>query len=110
MEGEWPEGFEAGPTENPEDEDVDMDPDEDNPWPNASVISSWWDRNNQQFTEGVRYLAGKLITEDSCVNVLKTGYQRQRAAAALELAIIQPNQPLFEVRAPAVRQKKLLNC
>jgi uncharacterized protein (TIGR02270 family) len=110
MEGEWPEGFEVGPTENPENEDVDMDPDEDNPWPNVPVVSSWWDRNNQQFTEGVRYLAGKLITEDSCVNVLKTGYQRQRAAAALELAIIKPNQPLFEVRAPAVRQKKLLNC
>src|SRR6266487_150454 len=29
LEGEWPEGFEAGPTENPEDENVDMDSDED---------------------------------------------------------------------------------
>lgn len=31
LEGEWPEGFEAGPTENSEDEDVAMDPDEDLP-------------------------------------------------------------------------------
>jgi hypothetical protein len=29
LEGEWPEGFEAGPTENPENENVAMDPDED---------------------------------------------------------------------------------
>ena len=27
LEGEWPEGFEAGPTENPEDENVEMDSD-----------------------------------------------------------------------------------
>ena len=31
LEGEWPEGFTAGPTEDPEDEDVAMDPDEDLP-------------------------------------------------------------------------------
>jgi hypothetical protein len=29
LEGVWPEGFEAGPTENPENENVAMDPDED---------------------------------------------------------------------------------
>src|SRR5207237_4946666 len=33
LEAEWPEGFEAGPTEDPEDENVDMDPDENLPWP-----------------------------------------------------------------------------
>ena len=31
LEGEWPAGFEAGPTEDPEDENVAMDPDEDLP-------------------------------------------------------------------------------
>ena len=33
---------------------------------------------------------------------------RQRAAAALELAIRYPDQPLFNVKAPARRQKKRL--
>src|SRR5262249_40299589 len=33
LKGEKPEGFEAGPTDNPEDEDVAMDPDEHLPWP-----------------------------------------------------------------------------
>jgi hypothetical protein len=39
--------------------------------------------------------------------VLKTGRQRQRAAA-LELALLQPGRPLFEVRASGFRQQRLL--
>ena len=38
----------------------------------------------------------------------RIGRQRQRAAAALELAIRQPSQPLFEVRAPGFRQQTIL--
>ena len=53
MEGEWPEGFEAGPTENPEDEDVAMDSDEDLPWPEPSLIQAWWEKNKNNFR--VRY-------------------------------------------------------
>ncbi len=41
LEGEWPEGFEAGPTESAEDEDVEMDPDEDLPWPAPELIQNW---------------------------------------------------------------------
>ncbi|MCI5221664.1 MAG: TIGR02270 family protein, partial [Candidatus Electrothrix sp. AR4] len=39
LEGEWPEGFTAGPTDDPEDEDVDLDPDEDLPWPEPALIA-----------------------------------------------------------------------
>jgi hypothetical protein len=38
LEGKWPEGFEAGPTENAEDEDVEMDPGEDLAWPEPELI------------------------------------------------------------------------
>jgi hypothetical protein len=41
-------------------------------------------------------------------DVLRNGMQRQRAAAALELAMWQPSQPLFEVRAPGFRQQQRL--
>jgi uncharacterized protein (TIGR02270 family) len=41
LDGEWPEGFEAGPTEEPEDEDVEMDTDEDLPWPEPGLIQKW---------------------------------------------------------------------
>ena len=43
------------------------------------------------------------------MEVLKTGRQRQRAAAALELAILQPGKPLFNVRAPGFRQQQWLS-
>ena len=108
LEGKWPEGFEAGPTENPEDEDVEMDPDEDLPWPNPELIQKWWTQNKGRFSGGTRYLLGKPISEEQCQHVLRNGYQRQRAAVALELAMMNPGQPLFEVRAPGFRQKKLL--
>jgi uncharacterized protein (TIGR02270 family) len=108
LEGEWPEGFEAGPTEEPEDEDVEMDPDEDLPWPEPELIHEWWGKNKNNFQNGTRYLCGKPISEQQCQHVLRYGYQRQRAAAAIELAIMNPGQPLFEVRAPGFRQQKLL--
>jgi uncharacterized protein (TIGR02270 family) len=89
LEGEWPEGFEAGPTESPEDENVEMDTDEDLPWPNPKLILGWWSKNNGQFKNGNRYLMGRPIT-------------------TIELAMLKPGQPLFEVRAPGFRQKQIL--
>ena len=108
LEGERPEGFEAGPTEDPEDKDVALDPDEDLPWPDPKKIQSWWDANKGRFQVGVRYLAGKLITVQHCQDVLVSGYQRQRIAAALELSLIEPGRVLFEVRAPGWWQQRLL--
>ena len=108
LDGECPEGFEAGPTENPEDEEVAMGPDEDLPWPAPQLVADWWSRNQAGFRSGSRYLAGKPITADNLRQVLRTGLQRQRAAAVIELALLNPGQPLFEVRAPGYRQQKLL--
>ncbi len=108
LEGDWPEGFEAGPTEDPEDEEIELDPDEDLPWPNPALFSDWWKANKSNFKDGTRYLVGKPITEEQCQHVLRYGYQRQRAAAALELAIMNPTVPLFNVCAPGFRQKQML--
>ncbi|MCD4762527.1 MAG: TIGR02270 family protein [Desulfobacterales bacterium] len=108
LEGEWPEGFEAGPTEEPEDEDVEMDTDEDLPWPEPKLIAEWWAKNKAAFRNGTRYLLGQPLSPEHLHKVLRIGFQRQRAAAALELAILQPGQPLFEVRAPGFRQKQIL--
>jgi uncharacterized protein (TIGR02270 family) len=108
LEGEWPEGFEAGPTEDPEDENVAMDPDENLPWPKPEAIHTWWRNHQGQFRPGTRYLLGKPMSPDWLRDVLRNGRQRQRAAAALELALQQPGQPLFESRAPGFRQQQLL--
>ena len=108
LERDWPEDFEAGPTENPEDEDVSMDADEDLPWPDQQLVGGWWKSNSSGFSAGTRHLLGKPITPESLHEALTSGRQRQRAAAALELSLLQPGRPLFDVRAPGFRQTCLL--
>lgn len=108
LETDAPEDFQAGPTENPEDEDVEMDPDEDLPWPDPELIGAWWHDNQKTFQNGNRYLLGNTISSENCMHVLINGFQRQRAAAAMELALLHPGRPLFEVRAPGFRQQRLL--
>jgi uncharacterized protein (TIGR02270 family) len=104
LDTDKPEGFEAGPTENPEDENVEMDADEDLPWPNTQLIEKWWFTHRIKFTNGSRYLLGKPMAIDSLKEALKTGRQRQRRAAAIELAMRQPGTPLFNTSAPGFRQ------
>jgi len=108
LEGERPEGFEAGPTENPEDEDVAMDSDEDLPWPEPELLQKWWNNKKGSFKTGARYLLGKPISQETLRDALNNGFQRQRIAAAFELAMRNPGSTLFECRAPGLRQKKLL--
>ena len=109
LESDWPEGFSAGPTEDPDDEIVTMDPDENLPWPNRAAVADWWVKHRDDFKAGTRYLLGRPLDDEPWLEeVLSTGYQRQRAAAALELAIRHPQKPLFNVRAPARRQQRLL--
>jgi uncharacterized protein (TIGR02270 family) len=108
MDTDQPDGFESGPTESPKDETVDMDPDEELVWPDQLKISDWWSRHQNRFNNGGRYLNGAQITREQCLTVLKNGYQRQRRAAAMELAIFEQQQPLFNTSATAKRQSQLL--
>ena len=108
LDGERIEAAETGPTEDPADEQVAMDRDLNLPWPDPVLIKKWWEARKGGYAKDTRYLLGKPITRESLREALKTGYQRQRAAAALELAILNPGKPLFEVRAPGFVQQKLL--
>lgn len=106
--GAKPGDFEAGPTDDPQDENVAMDPDENLPWPSGGKTEAWWAANRGAFPSGVRHLLGSPITEESLRAALRAGYQRQRAHAALELALLRTGKPLFESRAPGVRQRQEL--
>lgn len=108
LEGKLPKNFAAGPTENPEDEEIAMDPDEDLPCPDPLLIEHWWKQHQHNFLPGIRYLSGKPVSESQCQAVLIFGNQRQRRAAALELSLLQPKAPLFETRAVGKKQQKLL--
>jgi len=108
LEGEQPEGFEAGPNDNPGDDSVDLDQDENLPWPAPDLVDGLWTAHGQHYHAGTRYLIGQPITEKSARQALLFGTQRQRNAAALELALLLPDEHLFEVRGPGFRQKALL--
>lgn len=109
LEGEWPDGFEAGPSEDPNDDNVAMDEDEDLPWPDVKLITGWWRGQSQEFQAGQRYLLGKPVTPEHCQWVLVNGMQRQREAAALEIALMQPKTALFETRMVGKLQQKILS-
>lgn len=108
LERRAPDGVELGPTENPEEDEVAIDPDDNLPWPDADKIRDWWDANRQRFQTGVRYFMGEAVNIDNCRRVLREGYQRQRIAAALHLSLLMPGTSLFPTSAPAWRQKRLL--
>lgn len=108
LERKPPEGAEFGPTDNPEDEDVSMDPDDGLPWPDSEKIQKWWEANQDRFQVGVRYFMGAPPSWEHCLDVLKNGYQRQRIAAAQYLCLLRPGTPLFNTAAPAWRQKRWL--
>lgn len=99
----------GGPNDDPNDSDVQMDLDEDLPWPDAQAIASWWQKNAGAYPAGQRMFMGVRITAESCAGVLRTGYQRQRRIASLHAARLTPNEPLFEWRAPAWRQRRKLS-
>ena len=109
LEMDQPEGFEAGPTEDPEDGNTDLDEDEDLPWPDFELVRGWWESNRGQFDSGTRYLMGKPISHENCLSVLKEGMQRQRKAAATELALMDADAVLFESSAVGARQQQLLS-
>lgn len=104
-----PRGFEAGPSEDPDDPDVAMDPDEHLPWPRIAAVRAWWERRGAGLPPGERLLLGKPLDPAWLTHVLRAGSQPARAAAAIELGLLRRGQPLFEVRAPGPRQRQLLS-
>jgi len=110
LDRENPAGFESSPNDDPEDEDVELDPDEFLPWPKEGAVAEWLNRNLSSFQAGSRYLAGQPINPAWLHELLRKGNQRQRAAAALELSGIQSGEPIFETRAPGFRQIQLLDA
>jgi uncharacterized protein (TIGR02270 family) len=103
-----PEGFRAGPSDDPDDDDVAMDPDEDLPWPGAAAIDRWWKLRRRDLREGTRYLLGKPIEAAWLEEVLRGRMQPVRAAAAVELCLAGRRRVLFEVRAKAAEQRRAL--
>lgn len=86
------------PNEDPDDTNVDMDEDEHLPFPDVAKIAAVWQKYQHRFVSGQRYLLGKPVTSENLTVCLNHGYQRQRHAAALELALLNKDQPLANTR------------
>lgn len=108
LAGTSPAGFETGPTDDPDDPDVEMDPDADLPWPDAAAVAQWWAEHREGLPAGTRLLQGAPITREHLVAVLETGRQGARALAARALALLDPGRPLFDIEAPVLRQQATL--
>lgn len=99
-----PAGFSARPSDDPDDEDVSMDPDEHFAWPNPQALTEWWRKKESTFTRHKRYLMGQEMTDELLEAALRGGSQPVRASAAEELVVRDPGRMLFEVRAPGWTQ------
>lgn len=99
---EWLDLRHESPGED-DDSPVSMD-DADLPWPDPDRVADWWRREGRAFGADHRRLAGQPITREGMLAVLRQGYQRQRQAAAFELARLQRDTALFPIAAPASRQ------
>ncbi len=95
-------------TGDPSDTGTVPDPDDMLPWPHASAIQAWYERTRAMLPSGSRLLLGKPMTPVWLTEVLRMGAQPARAAAAIELSLNSPGDPLFPLHAPGYRQTKLL--
>jgi uncharacterized protein (TIGR02270 family) len=87
-----------GPNDDPADDNVDLEPDENLPWPDPASVLSWWREHGPQFPRRIRHLLGRLITSDELEMIWAGGHQRYRRAAAYELALLRPGAPLANWR------------
>ncbi|AUX43471.1 hypothetical protein SOCE26_049200 [Sorangium cellulosum] len=108
LAGKAPEGFSAGPSEDPGDDNVAMDPDEHLPWPDVGALTARCQAAIAGMPRGVRHLGGRPMTADVLREVVREGTQPRRAGAAEELAVRTRKGPVFEVRAPGARQRAAL--
>jgi uncharacterized protein (TIGR02270 family) len=88
------------------DDEMISSPDDDLPLPSPEAVRHWWSLRAGRFASGARYLLGRPVGTDALREVLAVGRQNQREAAALELALREPAQALFETRERGGRQRK----
>ena len=96
----------------PEGHDPDADPfadeDADLGWPDPHKLKDWWARHRQGMPAGRRHQCGRPVSVEHATHVLRHGYQRQRAQAAIELAWLSAPAMEFPVRAPGPWQRQRL--
>lgn len=83
--------------------------DRDLPLPDRARLARWWSGVRDGFSPGHRYLGGARVSPVSAAALLRRGYQRQRRAAAFELARLD-GRPVFAVDERADWQARRLSA
>ncbi len=99
LAGKPPKDLSPPPSDDPDLDDVAPDPDENLVWPILESIEKRWEKQRQEIRMRIRHFRGKQIVPESLESCLTGEFHFHRAFAALELAVAEPNQSLFEVRA-----------
>ena len=94
--------------EDPNDEQVIPDENEGLAWPDPAKCDIWWQQNKSRFTAGTAYYRGRAKSSADWIRALHEAPQNQRQAAALELALRQSEQAMFNVRARGDLQRRQL--
>lgn len=108
LDAEPDETAELEPSDDAEDEQVALDPDEALPWPAREKIQPWWQAQAKDYSAGQRYLLGRSLRQSTIAYALKEGYQRQRLSAAFAMQSLMPGIGLFDVERRPLRQKQQL--
>ena len=96
------EGARLPETDDPPPDDADL------PAPEPERVRAWLRGKARELRPGTPLLAGRAKSPGELWQSLRDARQSERAAAALELAIAAPGTPLFDVAAPAFRQRERL--
>lgn len=78
---------------------IDREDDEDLPTPDAEKVAALWCQQSPYYIIGQRYFMGQPMAAAHLKAILISGTQRQRHAAALELALSESDTPLPNTRA-----------
>ena len=97
-----PKDYPVIPNDDIDDDNTGLDEDENLPYPDVEKITSLWRNHGQNFIVGRRYFMGRPITAELLKNKLQYGTQRQRHAAAMELALNESDVQLTNTRARVI--------
>lgn len=94
-----PDSYPVIPNDEMYDDIIGLDEDENLPFPDAGKVSILWNKIFKEYISGQRYFLGENINIETLNKTINISTQRQRIAAALELALLQPEVVLINIKA-----------
>jgi len=85
---------------------------EDLPLPDVELVKAWWQNHQQSFTQGTRYLVGKIYTKENLEYIKETGNQSQQEVARLILLLkytkkVTLKDEVFDIEIKQEKKKNL---